>query len=291
MAYLRPVSGATISSTWADHKNRRPPSGEPGTDYACAYGTTVVSPAAGKIITTKSDNSGPMGRRIIIQFDDGNAVDIIHLSKLWLGVGARVLAGQAIGKSGASAGGSNWGVGPHVHISLWLNGNPFTKGWAATADFEAFVFDQVTCFRQMWLNANRGEKLVADGVEGALTRQAYIRYQRVLGVNPDGEWGPATERAHQEYIRKHPSKPNPPSPSIPSVPSTPPLTEPPATPGKDIVMLIGIGGKAGARRGGTYQLNSNGTARYVGDQFLPGVPLVVDEKDIAMLQKAYKGLA
>lgn len=202
--YLRPVSGVDISSSWQDHKNRRPPSGEPGTDYACAYGTVLISPSDGRVITTKTDTSGASGRRVIIQFDDGNSVDLIHLSEIWVSNGQRVSRGQNIGKSGASAGGSNWGVGPHVHVSLWINGTPYTKGWAATVDFEAYVvaggggYDPLIASVQGWLNSYRGEKLAVDGIPGPATKAAIARYQTWMGIGSDGVWGPVTQAAHNK---------------------------------------------------------------------------------------------
>lgn len=208
MGYIRPVNGAPISSSWSDHRNRRPPSGEPGTDYACAYGSTLVSPAAGRVITVKHDTSGAMGRRVIVHFDDGNSVDMIHLSEVWVTAGQRVGAGQAVGKSGASAGGSNWGVGAHVHVSLWIGGTPFTKGWANTVDFEAHVlaggaaFDPLIKSVQEWLNIFRGEKLATDGIKGGNTTAAIKRYQTFLKVDPDGEWGPKTQAAHDPVYWK-----------------------------------------------------------------------------------------
>lgn len=200
---IRPVpNGTPISSSFWDHKNRRPPSGEPGTDYACAYGTVLRSPAAGKVITVKHDTSGAMGRRVIIQFDNGDTVDMIHLSEVWVSVGQRVSQGQNVGKSGASAGGSNWGVGAHVHISLWRNGTPFSKGWAATVDFEAAVvdsgsgYDHTVFLEQGWMNIYMGEKLAQDGILGPATVAAIKRYQAKLGVTADGIWGDGTQAAH-----------------------------------------------------------------------------------------------
>lgn len=63
------------------------------------------------------------------------------------------------------------------------------------------------------------------------------------------------------------------------------------TSNKENIMLIGIQGAAGKRRGGTYELRTDGTARFIGDKLLPGVPLVTDNAQIAMLQRSYKGLA
>lgn len=54
-------------------------------------------------------------------------------------------------------------------------------------------------------------------------------------------------------------------------------------------MLIGIKGKAGARRGGTYYV-AGGTAHYIGAGIPGGVPTFTDEGEIAALQSTISGL-
>ncbi|QIG40669.1 M23 family metallopeptidase [Microbacterium sp. 4R-513] len=110
-----------------------PPSQEPGTDYACAPGTTVRCAADGWVIDRKLTNSGAMGRYITVALDDGRTVRYLHLSSPWARVGDRVAAGQGIAASGASGFGSDQGYGAHVHVTLWPG-----AAWAATPiDFHA----------------------------------------------------------------------------------------------------------------------------------------------------------
>ena len=45
-SYQRPCGNVRISSSWQDHRNRTPPSGEPGTDYAVGVGTDTGSTLA-----------------------------------------------------------------------------------------------------------------------------------------------------------------------------------------------------------------------------------------------------
>lgn len=132
--YLVPVD-APVSADWQDHRDRTPPSSEPGTDYACAYGTPVVAPFDGTVIEIKTTNSGGMGRFVALALTDGRATRAIHLSVVRVSVGQRVTAGQTIGISGASGYGSDWYYGPHVHQTLWPGGY-----WQApTIDFELYV--------------------------------------------------------------------------------------------------------------------------------------------------------
>jgi murein DD-endopeptidase len=126
---------APVSADWANHKNRTPPSSEPGTDYATAYGTAVAAPGNGTVIEIKTSNSGAMGRYVAINLDDGRATRAIHLSRVDVKNGVRVTRGQVIGLSGASGNGSDWYYGPHVHQTLWPGAY-----WAApTIDFELYT--------------------------------------------------------------------------------------------------------------------------------------------------------
>ncbi|WP_176308648.1 M23 family metallopeptidase [Micromonospora sp. NBS 11-29] len=142
-SYLRPCGNVRISSSWQDHRNRTPPSGEPGTDYAVGTGTPVMAATNGTIRYVKTDTSTATGRVVGMAHDDGNYSRHLHLSAIAVSTGQRVSRGQTIAYTGASANGSDQGVGPHVHTSLWLNtGSP--TNFAATVDFENHVGDVAT---------------------------------------------------------------------------------------------------------------------------------------------------
>ncbi|WP_435204121.1 M23 family metallopeptidase [Micromonospora sp. bgisy143] len=139
-SYQRPCGNVRISSSWQDHRNRTPPSGEPGTDYAVAKGTPVMAATSGTIRLVKTDTSTATGRVVGMAHDDGNYSRHLHLSSITVSTGQRVSRGQTIAYTGASANGSDSGVGPHVHTSLWLNtGSP--TDFRATVDFENYVGD------------------------------------------------------------------------------------------------------------------------------------------------------
>lgn len=138
MAYLRPTS-ARISSSHADHKDRTPPSQEPGTDYGCGYGTNLAAPAAGQIVAVSNSTGGATGRYLTIDLDDGRRVRWLHLSTILVKVGARVSAGQIVARSGASAWGDEWGVGAHVHVSLFPRHSYGGFGPGSTLDFEKYI--------------------------------------------------------------------------------------------------------------------------------------------------------
>lgn len=203
MGYQIPCN-SPISSSWGGHKGRKPPSTEPGTDYACGYGTNVMCAENGRVVDQKSSTSGGTGRYVTVDLDDGRRVRYLHLSRILVSNGQRVGRGQVIAKSGASGFGKEDGYGAHVHVTLWA-GHYYKFGSAATIDFQKYVggasssVSQDTKNRQNWLNYSRGERLVVDGIEGPATREAYKRYQAFLKVAVDGKWGPATQAAHQRY--------------------------------------------------------------------------------------------
>ncbi|MFD6260582.1 M23 family metallopeptidase [Micromonospora chalcea] len=138
--YQRPCGRVRISSSWQDHRNRTPPSGEPGTDYAVGAGTPVMAAANGTIRFVKADTSTATGRVVGMAHDDGNYTRHLHLSAIAVSPGQRVSRGQTIAYSGSSANGSEYGVGPHVHTSLWLNTASPTD-FRATVDFESWAGD------------------------------------------------------------------------------------------------------------------------------------------------------
>lgn len=211
--YVRPVN-AGISSSFAAHGRRKPPSVEPGTDYACAYGTTIYAAEDGVVSEVRNLRSGAPGRAVGIRLTDGYLVRYLHLSRIDVKVGQAVKRGQAIGLSGASAWGREWGVGAHVHVSLWPS---HTMDWPRkTVDFEPLVgsdndvphipFDQTTADRQKFMNMHRGEKLVVDGRNGKFTKAAVGRYQTFLKSKGwysgriDEVWGDGTEAGHERYV-------------------------------------------------------------------------------------------
>lgn len=138
-SYLRPCGDVRISSSWQGHKNRNPPSGEPGTDYAVATGTQVRAATNGVIVDRKDSTTTATGRYLALRADDGNYIRYLHLQSSTVPLGARVTRGQVIAYSGASGFGTDTGYGPHVHVSLWIGGTPLQLGFTNSVDFENYV--------------------------------------------------------------------------------------------------------------------------------------------------------
>lgn len=210
--YLRPTTTPTISCSWQCHRDRRPSSTEPGTDYACAYGSSLVAPEDGVIVDVKTTTSTATGRYVTIDLADGYRIRLLHLSRVLVSVGQRVKRGQEVAKSGASGFGKDWGYGAHVHVTLW-NRHGYTFGSSATLDFVRFLgadndgtisYSQKVANEQSYLNLAQGEKLVVDGLYGVATRDAYKRYQTYLKGRGwysgaiDGIWGDGTQKGHEK---------------------------------------------------------------------------------------------
>jgi murein DD-endopeptidase MepM/ murein hydrolase activator NlpD len=114
---VRPLSGRRrITSTFASHRNRKPPSTAPGIDFACPTGTEIRAWAAGRVVRSRWSSGG--GRSLWIDHGYGIRTYYAHLNSLWVLEGETVAAGQKIGESG------NTGhtTGPHLHFSVTHNG-------------------------------------------------------------------------------------------------------------------------------------------------------------------------
>ena len=138
--YLRPVGDVYVPSSWQDHRDRNPPSQEPGTDYAVDVGTPVLAAGAGRISDRKTSNSYATGRYLTIALDDGRTVRYLHLNSVARNIGDRVSRGDVVGYSGASGNGSDYYYGPHVHTTLW----PGPEWAAPTIDFEQYAGEEPT---------------------------------------------------------------------------------------------------------------------------------------------------
>lgn len=140
--YLRPCGDVRISSSWQGHKNRNPPSGEPGTDYAVPIGTSVRAASNGVIVDRKDSTTTATGRYLALRADDGNYIRYLHLRSSAVLPGTRVSRGQVIAQSGASGFGSETGYGSHLHVSLWIGGTPLQVGFTNSVDFENYVLPE-----------------------------------------------------------------------------------------------------------------------------------------------------
>ena len=91
-----------------------------GQDYAGAAGSTVITPAAGRVALVGKVSQGFRVHGNVVGIDHGQGVISIfmHLSRIDVKEGDFVQAGQKIGAVG-STGAS---TGPHLHWGLYVNG-------------------------------------------------------------------------------------------------------------------------------------------------------------------------
>lgn len=134
---LWPTTETYVSCSWQCHKNRNPPSAEPGTDVAAGYGSDVKCAGDGTVYATYS-NTGAAGRVVEVRLDDGRTVRYLHMSSYSVSKGQKVKRGQVVGKSGASGYGEDWYYGPHVHVTLL---STWTTPLNQSVDFEKYVGD------------------------------------------------------------------------------------------------------------------------------------------------------
>ncbi len=90
-----------------------------GLDYAGAYGSPVVAPAAGKVVLVGYEKKGFLIHGNVVGVDHGQGVVSIfmHLSKINVEAGQMLVEGDsigAIGNTGSSA-------GAHLHWGLYVN--------------------------------------------------------------------------------------------------------------------------------------------------------------------------
>lgn len=185
--YIFPTSARGVSDNFQAHKDRTPPSVNPGTDYTCGYGSTVVAVKAGTVNLADNSNDGSGGRMIGINHGDGSVTQYLHLSQVLVGVGQWVEQGQEIARSGASGFGSDWGYGAHLHLALKISGT--------NVDFENYVD------RAAGSQPNNGAWewwLPSSDVQLAVQQQLASR--GLYGGALDGDIGPISTTAIQQEL-------------------------------------------------------------------------------------------
>lgn len=121
-----------VSDDFDAHRNRRPPSTNPGTDIVCGYGEIVWAVGDGVVTSITNDTNSAAGRYLTIALDAGGyAEQKLHLSRILVSRGQRVSQFTPVAHSGASGFGSEYGYGAHLHQTLRLNGS--------NVDFEKHV--------------------------------------------------------------------------------------------------------------------------------------------------------
>lgn len=100
--------------------------GHMGTDFVAPVGTTVVAPAAGRVLRVQNlMHRG--GLKVAIDHGRGLTTHLSHLARACVSAGDMVARGERVGWSGFSSIDGilflPW-VPPHVHMTVTLNGEP-----------------------------------------------------------------------------------------------------------------------------------------------------------------------
>lgn len=111
--FIHPVPGAT--RTQGLHGNN-------AIDFAAGYGTTIRSAAAGEVIVSKQSGwNGGYGQYVVVRHTNGTQTLYAHLSQNYVGVGAYVAQGEAVGAMGSTG----RSTGTHLHFEVRGARNPF----------------------------------------------------------------------------------------------------------------------------------------------------------------------
>ena len=89
-----------------------------GIDFGAEEGTPVLAAAAGKV--EEADFDSDRGYYIVISHQDGFSTLYTHLKELGVAAGDEIKQGQEIGTVGRTG----KAVGAHLHLELWLDGEP-----------------------------------------------------------------------------------------------------------------------------------------------------------------------
>jgi len=110
--YKRPCKTRNVSSDFEAHIKRG--SNLPGIDYAMPVGEHILATANGRIVRAVYSNKTASGIHIVIRHADGRQSWYLHLSRILVGVGKRVKAGDVIARSGNTG----RSTGPHLHFTI-----------------------------------------------------------------------------------------------------------------------------------------------------------------------------
>ena len=96
-----------VQLIWKAHK---------GTDYAAPTGTPIMTTAAG--VVEQAGFTTGNGNFVKVKHDKTYSTQYLHMSKILVKRGQRVVQGQIIGKVGSTG----LATGPHVCYRFWMNG-------------------------------------------------------------------------------------------------------------------------------------------------------------------------
>ena len=89
-----------------------------GLDIASDFGTPIVAPARGRVVS--AGRKGPLGKTLVIDHGFGLRTSYGHAGEIYVEKGERIERGERI----ASVGSSGRSTGPHLHYAVEVKGKP-----------------------------------------------------------------------------------------------------------------------------------------------------------------------
>lgn len=117
--WVRPCAYTVLTSAygWRIHPITKKESFHNGVDLANVQGTPIYAAKSGTV--TVATYNGVYGYYVQINHGDGFSSLYGHLTHYIVSVGQKVSAGQVIGYMGSTG----WSTGPHLHFTIYYNGN------------------------------------------------------------------------------------------------------------------------------------------------------------------------
>ncbi len=117
--WCNPVSSIFVTSAYGYrwHPTQGYYNFHSGVDLAAGYGQSIFAAKSGTVTT--ATYSDVYGYYVVINHGDGYSTLYGHMTNYIVGVGQSVSAGQTIGYAGSTG----WSTGPHLHYTVYYNGN------------------------------------------------------------------------------------------------------------------------------------------------------------------------
>jgi len=109
-----------VSSPFMDPHHTFTPGKHDGTDFPAPVGTSVLAPAAGEVVWTRTVSKCD-DAAVAVRFGDGWVYQVHHLSRVDVAPGEKIVPGRRLGLSGGEVdapGSGPWTTGPHLHFML-----------------------------------------------------------------------------------------------------------------------------------------------------------------------------
>jgi hypothetical protein len=193
-----PWGGIRVSGDWLNHLSYS----DGGTDYPTSYGTALAAPATGTLAISGGSGEfaagwqGSAGRRAVLRLDNpaqrriaaqqkeapGDMVAIVFQHLAAFSPAGRYAAGAIVGKSGASAGGVDYGGDVHLHVHGLTGAGgrvDFTKFInATTPDNSAPIEEEDDMFKIIY--AANSQDIVIVGISGRRARITTVYHVELL---------------------------------------------------------------------------------------------------------------